>query len=141
MNVIHDRIPVTALAARDRRYGVLSEVWVRDAGSQATVHKVVNEPFKSSGGQCRRMFTMPSKSNYQAMRYRGEYQLEQSKGELLRLEVEVAIPFCAWPGELVKLDRTDWGRNGLWRVAQSTVSMDAQGYRTRLELVPPDTML
>lgn len=139
--IIHDRVPVTAMTARDKRYGVLSEVWVREPGNNPALHKVINEDFKSGGGQCRRMYTMPTKSNYQAMRYQGQYQLDKSTAEQLQLEVEVALPFCAWPGELVRLERTGWGRNGLWRVAQASVTMDTQGYCTRLELVPPDTML
>lgn len=141
VNVIDDRVPVSALSARDKRYGVLSEIWVREAGKSPAVYKVVNDAFRSAGGQCRRMFTMPGKSNYQAMRYQGRYQLDRSAGELLTLGMQIALPFCAWPGELVRLERSGWGRNGLWRVVQSSVSMDTRGYRTRLELVPPDTML
>lgn len=139
--VIHDRVPVVSLSARDRRYGVLSEVWVRDRGAPAATQKVVNGDFRADGGQCRRLFTMPAKSSYQAMRYQGEYQIRQSQAEQLRLEVELALPFCAWPGDLIRLERTGWGRNGLWRVAQSVVSMDEKGYRTKLELVPPETLL
>ena len=141
VKVIHDRVPVTKLTARDRRYGVLSEIWVREAGKDPAIHKVINDRFKAGGGQCRRMYTMPTKSNYQAMRYQGEYQLEKSAAEQLRLEAEIALPFCAWPGDLVRVERTGWGRNGLWRVAQATVSMDAQGYCTRLELMPSETTL
>ena len=139
--VIHDRVPVISLKARDKRYGVLSEIWVREPGKEPVLHKVSNEKFKSGGGQCRRMDTMPTKSNYQARRYQGQYQLDQSAAEQLRIEVQVALPFCAWPGELVRLERTGWGRNSLWRVAQAAVNMDGQGYRTQLELVPPETML
>lgn len=139
--VIHDRIPVTALRARDTRYGVLSEVWVREAGNEPSMHKVVAQEFQNSGGQCRRMYTMPGKSNYQAMRYQGEYQLEKSAAQRLLVEAELALAFCAWPGELVRLERTGWGRNGLYRVAQAVVSMDGRGYTTRLELVVPDALL
>ena len=141
VKVIHDRVPVIAITARDKRYGVLSEVWVREAGKEPAIQKVINSQFKAGGGQCRRMYTMSTKSDYQAMRYQGQFQLRKSQVELLRLEVDIALPFCAWPGELVRLERTGWGRNGLFRVAQATVSMDARGYHTRLELVPPDTML
>lgn len=139
--VIHDRVPVITVKARDKRYGVLSEIWVREPGKDPALHKVSNEKFKSGGGQCRRMYTMPTKSNYQAMRYQGQYQLDKSAVEQLCVEVQIALPFCAWPGDLVRLERTGWGRNGLWRVAQAVVSMDGQGYRTRLELIPPETML
>lgn len=139
--VIHDRVPVTALSARDKRYGVLSEIWVREAGKEPEMQKTVNGTFKDEGGQCRRMYTMPTKSSRQAMRYQGQYQLDKSAAEQLRLEVEIALPFCAWPGELVRLERSGWGRNGLYRVARAKVRMDGDGYSTGLELVAPDTML
>ena len=84
---------------------------------------------------------MPGKSNYQAMLYQGDYQIRQSQREQLELEVDIALPFCVWPGEPVRLERTGWGRNGLFRAAQVTVSMDAQGYGTHVVLVPMDTML
>ena len=84
---------------------------------------------------------MPGKSNYQAMRYQGAYQLDRSGAGLLRLEAEIALPLCAWSGDLLRLERPDWGRNGVWRVAQATATMDERGYRTVLELVPPDTLL
>ena len=139
--VIHDRVPVTRLCARDRRYGVISQVWVQERGKAPKVSKVVNEAFQADGGRCRRIYTMPGKSDPQAMRYQGDYQIAQSRREQLELEADVALPFCVWPGELVRLERTGWGRNGLYRAAQVTVSMDEQGYGTRMVLVPTDTML
>lgn len=139
--VIHDRVPVTQLRVKHRRYGVLSEIWVRESGADPAVHRIVNETFKSEGGACRRMFTMPGKSNYQTMRYQGEYQIKKSEQDRLRLELDVALPFCAWPGEIIKLELPVWDYNGLWRVAQAAVSMGSGGRHTRLELVPPDTML
>jgi len=139
--VLDDRTPITALSARDRRYGVISEVWVRERSAQAVTEKVKNTAFLASGGQCRRMFTMPGKSSYQAMRYRGQYQLDKSAAGLLTVRAEIALPFCAWPGELVELRRDRWGRCGTFRVAQSKVVMDAKGYRTVLELVAPGAVL
>lgn len=141
LRVIGDRTPLTALTAKDKRYGVLSEVWVQERGNAPKIQKIENTAFKKSGGQCRRIYTMPGKSNYQTMRYQGQYQIERSQQQRLRLQAEIAAPFCAWPGERVKLARTGWGRNGIWKVASAAVSLDASGYRTRLELVPPETML
>lgn len=135
------RTPVTALVRRRRRYGVLSEVWVRDRGSSAKVEKVVNRDFQDSGGRSRRMFTMPEKSNYQAMRYQGNYQLEKSRQRQDVLELELPAAFAAWPGELVQIERGDPAMDGRWRVARSVVSMDDGGYRTELELLPPDVTL
>lgn len=138
--IVDDRTPVTALSARDRRYGVLSEVWVRNRSDQS-VQKVVNQAFRSSGGRCRRIYTMPRKSGCQAMRRQGQYQLDRSAEKLLTAQAEIAIPFCAWPGELVRIEKIGWGRGGLWRVSQARVCMDRRGCRTRLELAPPDIIL
>lgn len=138
---IHDRTPVTALRAKDKRYGVLSEIWVREAGKEPAMKTVTNGPFKGEGGRCRRMYTMPTKSDYGDMGHQGQYQLNKSASEQLRLEVEIALPFCAWPGETVRLARTGWGRNGTYRVARATVRLDGGGYSTTLELTPVDTLL
>lgn len=138
---IDRKAAVTALTCRHRRYGVLSEVWVQDRGKSAKVEKVVNQAFKDSGGCNRRLFTMPEKSNYQAMRYQGQYQLEKSGQRQVELEVELPIAFAAWPGELVQIERGNAAFDGRWRVARAVVSLDGGGYRTRLELLPPDIML
>lgn len=138
---IDTRTAVTSMVEKYRRYGVLSEVWVRDRGTSAKVEKVVNRGFQANGGQSRRMFTMPEKSNYQAMRYQGEYQLEKSRQRQVELEVELPVAFAAWPGELVRIVRGNPAVDGHWRVARAVVSMDDGGYRTRLELLPPDVML
>lgn len=135
------RTAVTSVVSKCRRYGVLSEVWVRDRGKSAKVEKVVNQAFQNSGGQSRRMFTMPEKSNYQAMRYQGQYQLEKSRQRQTELEIEVPLAFAAQPGELVQVNRGEPAIDGCWRVARAVVSLDDGGCRTRLELLPPDIML
>ena len=84
---------------------------------------------------------MPEKSDYQAMRYQGQYQLECSRQRQVELEVELPVPFAAWPGELVEIEGKGQGIDGRWRVARSVVSMDESGYRTCLELLPPDVTL
>ena len=72
------------------------------------------------------------------MRYSGQFQLARSAADLERLEVTVALPFCAWPGDLVHLQRDSWERSGTYRVAAATVTADGGGVRTRLELAHPD---
>lgn len=141
VRTIDDKTAVTAQVTGFRRYGVLSEVWVQDRGKSAKVEKVVNQDFKQNGGQSRRMITMPEKSDYQAMRYQGQYQLDKSRQRQVELELELPVAFAAWPGELVQVARGDTAIDGRWRVARSVVSMDDGGYRTRLELLPPDIVL
>lgn len=134
---VDDTTPVTRLVCRDRRYGVLSQVLVRDRYSGA-VQTVENQAFVKAGGCARRVVTMPGRSGYKAMRYTGQFQLDKSAEEWERLELTVAQPFCAWPGDLVRLQRSNWERNGLFRVAQATVGMDSAGYWTELELAKRD---
>lgn len=124
---------VTRLTLRDQRYGVLSQVLVRDRTSEE-VQTVADGDFLRRGGRSRRVLTMPGKSSYQAMRYSGAYQLEQSAAERSRLELELPGLFCAWPGELaeVRLERAPHG--GLWRVSQTRTGVDSRGEYTRLIL-------
>ena len=138
--VLDSTVPVTRLVCRDRRYGVLSQVVVRDRYQDRT-ETVNNASFQALGGRRRQVVTMPGKSQYQAMRYSGQFQLEQSAAEQLRVEVEVPKLFFAKPGDLVQLAQPDWARNGQYRVAQAQVGQDERGAWTVLELAPPDMVL
>lgn len=130
---------ITALTLRDQRYGVLSQVLVRDRTTQA-VQKVENTDFARRGGLCRRVLTMPGRSSYQAMRWSGDYQLARSREELRQLELELPGAFLAWPGDLVELaPRYPVGR-GLWRVAEMTCGLDGGGLHTKLTLGVPDEL-
>jgi len=138
--LVNDSSPITELVCRDRRYGVLSQVLVRDRFS-GVVQTVENAAFKAGGGKVRRVVTMPGRSDYKSMRYTGQFQLDKSAAELRRLEITVAQPFCAWPGDLVRVQRGNWDRNGLYRAAAVTVGMDSGGYWSRMELANPDVVM
>lgn len=135
--VVDDTTPVISMTRRDRRYGVLSQVLVRDRWS-GRVERVENTAFRKAGGQARRVITMPSRSSYKAMRYSGRFQLDRSASELERLEITAGEAFCAWPGDLVTVQRKGWDWNGRYRVVQVTVGMDRSGYWSRMELARPD---
>ena len=135
--VVDDTTPVISMARRDKRYGVLSQVLVRDRWSGRT-ERVENTGFRSSGGQARRVITMPSRSSYKAMRYSGQFQLDRSACDLERLEITVGEAFCVWPGDLVAVQRKDWDWNGRYRAVQVAVGMDKSGYWSRMELAGPD---
>ena len=135
--VLGDGAPVTGMVCRDRRYGVLSQVLVRDRYSGA-VEPVENDAFRAAGGRARRVLTMPGRSTYKAMRYSGQFQLDRSAAGLKELEVTVAQPFCAWPGELVRVERSGWDRGGLYRASQVTVELSENGCESRLLLAWPD---
>lgn len=136
---VDDRTPVTRLCCRDRRYGVLSEILVRDRYSGA-VQPVRNETFCALGGSARRVLTMAGRANAGEMRSAGEEQLRRSGRELEELELTLPSPFFAMPGQLVRVARGGFDRNGLYRAAKSTVGADDGGYWTRLVLRPPEHM-
>lgn len=135
--VVDDKALVLSMLRRDRRYGVLSQILVRDRWS-GKVELVKNNAFLDAGGQARRIVTMPARSSFKSMRYSGQFQLDKSAAELERVEVTLGEPFCAWPGELVELKRSGWGWNGRYRAAQVVVGMDSQGCWSRLDLARPD---
>lgn len=131
---------ITALTLRDQRYGVLSQVLVRDRTTQE-VRSVENADFARRGGLCRRVLTMPGKSTFQAMRYSGQYQLDRAREELRQLELEMPGSFLAWPGDLVELAAPKGTGSGLWRVAETVCECDGAGRRTRLVLGMPDALV
>ena len=137
--VLGEDAAVTALTLRDQRYGVLSQILVRDK-TTGVVQTVDNSDFLRRGGRCRRVLTMPGKSSYQAMRYSGSYQLEQSAEELRQLELELPGAFLAWPGDLVEVRLSKPVGRGIWRVAEAVSGMDENGTYTRLVLGLPDAL-
>ena len=89
---LDDAVPVEQLSCRVRRYGVLSQVVVRDRYQNRT-ETVDNPAFQSLGDAGGRVVTMPGKSQYQAMRYSGRFQLERSAAEQLRIQAEIPMLF------------------------------------------------
>ena len=135
--LVDDSAPLISLIRRDRRYGVLSQVLVRDRWS-GMVETLDNREFTAAGGQARRIITMPERSTYKDMRYSGAFQLDKSASEWKRMEVTVGQPFCVWPGELVTVRRSGLDWNGQYRAVEVTVGMDMGGRWSRMVLAPPD---
>ena len=137
VRTLDDSAPLISLVRRDRRYGVLSQVLMRDRWSGA-VETLTNKKFAAAGGRARQVITMPTRSSYKAMRYSGQFQLDKSASGLRRMEVTVGEPFCVWPGELVNVSRGGLDWNGRYRAAEVTVGMDEGGRWSRIELADPD---
>lgn len=138
--VLNEDAPVTRTVLRQKRYGVLSQVTVKDAsGWNRQVE--VNQEFLARGGQCSRVILLPRKTGYQERRYNARFQLDRSKAEQTQVEITVALPFAVWPGDLVELSRAGWSRNGRYRVQESRVTMGEQGCETTLLLGDPDAVL
>ena len=135
--VLQGDTAITGMAWRVRRYGVLSEIWVRDKTRMA-VEQVENRDAVDQQIKRRQVMTMPGKSNYQAMRYSGDFQLRQSAKEFRRLTLTVPELFFAWPGDLLRMERPGWDCAGTWRVLEARVAADANGGGTTLTLGEPD---
>ena len=138
--VIGDADPVTDLVLRDRRYGVLSRVTVKDVSGWSR-DTAVDWDFERRGGRAERVILVPKNTGYQARRYNAQFQLERSRAKARLIQATLARPFAAWPGDLVRLDRSGWQRNGTYRVQESRVTLGERGAETTLVLGDPNAVL
>lgn len=133
---VDDRTGVTSISWKDKRYGVYSEILVRDRGAMAslTPQRVTNNSFLAQGGKCRRVVTMPGKSAYQAMRYSGQFQLDRSAEERFRLELTVPGSYFCDPGDTVSVSLTKPALAGTWKALETQTVLDEKGPRVKLTL-------
>lgn len=132
--------PVTRLALREKRYGVLSRVTVKDVSGWER-STAVDRDFEKRGGRAARVILVPKNTGFQARRYNAWFQLERSRAKARQIEVTLASAFTAWPGDLVKLVRSGWSRNGIYRVQESRVTLGEKGVETTLTLGYPNAVL
>lgn len=135
-----DGTPLTSLTHRQKRYGVCSQVWVRDRVTQE-VQKVSDSTLLAQGYVKQDVITMPGKSTTSAMTYNGSYRLAKSKGERLRIEAVVPTLEFLEPGSLVEICRSNWFANGSYVLLEVEVGVSARGAYTKMELGDPNMML
>ena len=140
VRVLGDGVPVTGLRWEKRRYGVLSQVVVRDRARKVT-ETVTDQDFTAKGGCCRRVITTPRRTGSAAMRDTARYQMRVSRAEEVQCVVDIPRLFAAWPGELVELNRAGFGGNGRYRVAEAVTGVDQRGRYTKLVLGPEDLLI
>jgi len=138
--ILDDTVSLTQLVGREKRYGVLSEVVVRDK-RRRMAERVANKEFIRQGGKARRLLTMSGTPEERAMRYSGQFQLDKSEAGRRRLEVTVPALFFAWPGDLIRVSREKEVGNGLWRVLEAVVEENDRGGSTKLILGEPDAVI
>lgn len=138
--VVGDGTPVTGWEYREQRHGVLSAVAVRRR-TDWDIQWAVDQKFIAEGGCARRVVTVPDTTGDGAMRYTGEYQLRASRRERICLTLTLPEGFSAWPGDAVRVERTGFGANGLYRVARCEVSCGGDGLYTTLTLCAWDSMI
>lgn len=130
---VDDRTGLTGLTFRDKRYGVCSEILIQDRGILAP-QRVVDQKFLAQGGQRRKVFTMPGKSAYQAMRYSGQFQLDRSAEERFRVEFTLPGSYFCEPGDRVSLSLTRPALQGTWTVRETEAVLDGKGSRVKVTL-------
>lgn len=137
--VVDDTVAVSALEYRHDRYGVLSQVVVRQrtAGVSQTV---TDEDFAAQGGRARRVVSVPNTTGTAAMRYTAQYQLRASQSGRKRCTLTAAGGFFVQPGQLVRVAREGFGANGTYRAAQVQVTCSGEGLYTRMELGEQDAI-
>lgn len=132
--VIDDDVPVLSCTLREDHYGVLTEALVIDKKNNIS-YSVKNPDMIARGGQCRRVVYTPGQSTWAAMRYTGEYQIEQSRQEEKEIVVTLPGNFLAYPGDRVALDLKRMGLKGTFRVAEAeNVCSARQGMTVTLTL-------
>lgn len=131
--MVDDRTGITAVRFRDKRFGVESEVLVQDRGS-LTPQRVVNGEFLAQGGLRRKVYTMPGRSAYQAMRYSGRFQLDRSAEERYRVELTVPGSYFCEPGDRVEVKLTRPALRGSWTALETEAALDETGCRVKVTL-------
>lgn len=116
--IVDRNIALTAQRLRQRRYGVLSEVLVKNK-ALGTVDRVFNDEFVRRGGSCRRVINVPRYTRYDAMRSTGEYQIACSKEDKLLLSITVPQLFAAFPGDIVEFTDLVLGVKGNFVVGRT----------------------
>lgn len=115
---VEESTPILALSYGERRYGVFSEVLVKDK-VRGTELLVENQELKRRGGSCRRVIYMPRRSSFAAMRCTGEYQIRRSQEGQTEIELQLAGAFLAEPGDRVELTRKSLGLSGSYLVKEA----------------------
>lgn len=110
--------PVLSFSFRENHYGVLTEVLVIDK-TRGVSYSVENPAMIQKGGQCRRVVYTPGQSTWAAMRYTGEYQIEQSRQDESVVTLCLPGSFLAYPGDCLDLELPRLGLSGTFRVAEA----------------------
>ncbi len=107
-----------AVKLRDERYGIISDVRVKNRVTGAS-YTVRNEDFIARGGKSHRELTVPKTTGADAARYTAEYQIAESKRGRHLIELTITKQFACFPGDIIELSSTALGVSGSYRVSAS----------------------
>ena len=123
--------PVLSCIRRERRYGIISQVLIRDR-NQRIMQTVDNAAFRRRGGQRRQVLYMPGGSSYDAVRYTGNYQIQQSQAGTKQTEITLSGAFSAAPGDTVALSYEPLKLYGNYDVVEAVTRGGSAGETTVL---------
>jgi len=132
---ISQETPITAQRLIQDRYGVISEIIVKNRRSGTSV-SVENREFQSIGGSCARVLNVPRYTGFDAMRHTGQYQIEKSAERFLVWKISLPECFAAFPGDRVTAEKTALGVSGVFTVESSRSFATGKDAGTVLELRP-----
>ncbi len=128
---------VTDCAVHFTRYGVISEMLVKDK-TRKTTQRVVNRAFLDLGGSRRQVLYTPGISTLAAMRYTGEYQIRRSMEGMYQVEMTVVGAFAAQPGDVAWVTYEPLGLAGDYDVVEAESRGGSAGETTTLILEARD---
>lgn len=131
---ISEKNGIISASYRKMRYGVVSEVLVKNRvrGTNTTVK---NAPFIATGGSARRVVNVPRTSGYDAMRYTGSYQIENSEKGKEMLILEINEPFQVFPADVVEAHVSKLGISGKYTVSETRSWADGAGSGSEIKLI------
>lgn len=127
--------PILSCLRREKRYGVISQVLVKDK-SRGNSQLVVNTDLADRGGCARRVVYTPGRSTWAAMRYTGLYQIERSREGAAYVEVVLAGAAAVEPGDRATLSYGRLGVDGYYDTAAVELSVGEEGVTTTVTLYP-----
>ncbi len=129
-----DRTSAFDFIRRERRYGVISSVLVKNK-VRGTRTIVTNDEFIQRGGSCRHVLNVPRLTGYNAMRYTGKYQISESEKDSTQYIVTVPRLFAAEPNDIITVNVPEMGSPVTMKAGEVTVWANAAGSGTEITLV------
>lgn len=130
---VNDTTAVSEQVLRMRRYGVISQVLVKNK-AMWTSSLVENTDFINRGGRCKRIVNVPRYTRFDAMRSTGNYQIQQSRADEFYLSVMLPSLFAAFPGDVVEMRHSFTGINGNFLVGRTRCFAGSGGSGTEIVL-------
>ena len=131
--VIDGTAPVLSCIRREKRYGIISQVLIRDR-NQRVMQTVENSAFIRRGGARRQVLYMPGGSTYGAVRYTGNYQIEKSQEGARQTELTLSGAFSASPGDIAELTYEPLKLYGVYDVVEAVTRGGSGGETTTLTM-------